>query len=150
MRAPTVRDKTRATRVAAENTMIDATQAEALRQQILRTLEQAGEQDLAAIHTLLNRPQKDVSLLPIVGSLVSGGFLEKVTTPRASPFPNAPVSAAQPRRGSQPVPVRFRLTDQGRELLRAAGIAPAPAVVSAAPFGAIDGEDEPAGDDDNA
>jgi hypothetical protein len=110
--------------------MTDATQSEALRQQILRTLEQAGEQDLAALHQLLNRPQKDVTILPIVGGLVSGGFLEKVTTPKPSPFPNAPVSAAPQRRGSQPVPVRFRLTEQGRELLRAAGIPPAVAPVA--------------------
>jgi hypothetical protein len=118
--------------------MTDPMPTEQLRQQILRTLEQAGEQELAAIHTLLNRPQKDVSILPVVGGLVSGGYLEKVTTPRPSPFPNSPVSADRQRRGSQPVPVRFRLTDQGRELLRAAGIAPAPV---AAPIG-FDGGDE--------
>jgi hypothetical protein len=124
--------------------MMDANQAETLRQQILRALEQAGEQELAQIHTLLNRPQKDVSLLPLVGGLVANGYLEKVTTPRPSPFPNSPLAAATPRRGSQPVPVRFRLTDQGREMLRAAGIAPAPAPAGMPGF---DGADEDAADD---
>jgi hypothetical protein len=128
--------------------MTDANQSETLRQQILRTLEQAGEQDLAALHQMLNRPQKDVTILPIVGGLVSGGFLEKVTTPKPSPFPNAPVSAAQQRRSSQPVPVRFRLTDQGRELLRAAGVPPAPAPEPVAAAAGIEDEDDPFEDED--
>ncbi|MBA2480361.1 MAG: hypothetical protein H0V44_06845 [Planctomycetes bacterium] len=91
-----------------------------LRRSILLALAQAGEQDLAAIHTLLNRPQKDVSLLPVVGGLVAGGFLEKVSTPRPSPFPNAPVASTPGRRSSQPIPVRFRLTDEGRKLVKEA------------------------------
>jgi hypothetical protein len=90
-----------------------------LRRSILLALAQAGEeQDLAAIHTLLNRPQKDVTLLPVVGGLVAGGYLEKVTTPKPSPFPNSPVASGPGRRSSQPVPVRFRLTDEGRKLVK--------------------------------
>ena len=84
-----------------------------LRIEVLRTLSQHGEQELAAIHTLTNRPQKDISLLPIVGALVNDGLVEKVTTPRAAPqFPT------QPRRHTAPIPVRFRITDAGRKLLQ--------------------------------
>ena len=90
-----------------------------LRRSILIALAQSGdEQDLAAIHTLLNRPQKDVTLLPVVGHLVADGFLEKVTTPRPSPFPNSPVASSQGRQSSQPIPVRFRLTEEGRNLVK--------------------------------
>ncbi|MBA3708421.1 MAG: hypothetical protein H0W83_06355 [Planctomycetes bacterium] len=90
-----------------------------LRRSILIALAQTGdEQDLAAIHTLLNRPQKDITLLPVVGHLVAEGFLEKVTTPKPSPFPNSPVASSPGRRSSQPIPVRFRLTDQGRQLVK--------------------------------
>ncbi len=98
--------------------MSDHAESAALRQAILSALAQTGaEQDLASIHTLLNRPQKDITLLPVVGSLVTGGYLEKVTS-KTSPYPNAPVGSSPRQRSGQPSPVRFRLTEQGRELLK--------------------------------
>jgi hypothetical protein len=87
------------------------------RTEVLRVLHQHGEQELAAIHSLCNRPQKDISLLPIVGKLVNDGLIEKVTAPRPG-HPLLPPGPMRSQRDSRPVPVRFRITDAGRKLLQ--------------------------------
>lgn len=114
--------------------MKDAHEAEMVRTAVLRALDQSPDaQDLAAIHTLLNRPQKDISLLPIVGGLVSAGYVEKVAPTRDS------ANHAHPSRRGQPVPVRFRITEQGRVALQSA---PKPQTAEPQPAGAGDGFDD--------
>ena len=125
--------------------MSDHTDPEVLRQAILRALAQVGvEQDLASIHTLLNRPQKDITLLPVVGGLVMGGYLEKVTSPHDSQYPNAPVGSSPRQRSGHPSPVRFRLTDQGRELLKSSA-----ANAFQTQASSLDGAEAEAGEDED-
>jgi len=101
--------------------------SEALRLQILNALEPASDgQDLTVIHLLLNRSRRDTSMLPVMGALVTGGYLEKVSTsPEHSP--NGPLTASRQRRHGPPSPVRFRLTAAGRLLLQDARHASPPA-----------------------
>jgi len=90
---------------------------DALRLQILSALEPASDgQDLSVIHLLLNRSRRDTSMLPVMGALVSGGYLEKVAQLAVSSA-NAPIGS-RPRRAGPPAPIRFRLTDAGRLLLK--------------------------------
>ena len=111
---------------------------DALRLQILSALEPASDgQDLSVIHLLLNRSRRDTSMLPVRGALVSGGYLEKVAQLAVSSA-NAPIGS-RPRRAGPPAPIRFRLTDAGRLLLKDER-AHAPAPVRVAPR--VDERDE--------
>jgi len=115
---------------------------DALRLQILNALEPASDgQDLSVIHLLLNRSRRDTSMLPVMGALVSGGYLEKVAQPAVSSA-NAPIGGSRQRRAGPPAPVRFRLTAAGRTLLQDER-AHAPAPVRSAPrFDERDESDE--------
>jgi len=112
--------------------MSDTPAPDALRLQILNALEPASDgQDLSVIHLLLNRSRRDTSMLPVMGALVSGGYLEKVSQPAVSSA-NAPIGGSRQRRAGPPAPIRFRLTAAGRMLLRDER-AHAPAPVRTAP-----------------
>lgn len=87
--------------------------ADRLRIAIIQALEPTPDgQDLESIHAGLNRGRRDLSLLPQVSALVTGGYIEKCAgSPRSTS--NAAVCAGHRR--SQPV--RFRLTAAGQMLL---------------------------------
>jgi hypothetical protein len=114
--------------------MTASLESDALRLQILSALEPTSDgQDLSVIHMLLNRSRRDTSMLPVMGALVSGGFLEKVSAANAN-SPNAPLNGSRQRRaGGPPQPVRFRLTEAGRILLQDARQSSRPAMPSLKP-----------------
>ena len=89
------------------------TAADRLRISIIQALEPTPDgQDLESIHVGLNRGRRDLSLLPQVSALVTGGYIEKCSgSSRATS--NHAVGAGHRR--SQPV--TFRLTPAGQTLL---------------------------------
>ena len=104
--------------------MIDHS-ADRLRIAIILALETTPEgQDLESIHAGLSRGRRDLSLLPQVSALVTGGYIEKCSYATRSTS-NAAIGAGHRR--SQPV--RFRLTTAGQSLLTSVRMAN-PALVS--------------------
>ncbi len=65
-----------------------------LRDQILAALRD-GPRDLAQIHTALNMPQKDLSILPVIGKMVADGTVVKLP-PQRRAYPIAAVQFALP------------------------------------------------------
>ncbi len=88
--------------------------ADRLRIAIIQALEPTPEgQDLESIHLGLNRGRRDLSLLPQVSALVTGGYIEKCAgSSRATS--NSAVGAGHRRNQ----PVTFRLTLAGQTLLK--------------------------------
>lgn len=66
-----------------------------------------GPRTLAEIHTLLNRPQKDVSILPMIGALVASGKVVKVERQ----LPELP-DYLERHLPSAPAPIRFALPEK--------------------------------------
>jgi hypothetical protein len=87
-----------------------------LHHQVLLALELAGQaEDLEHLSRLVQGSHRVAELMPVVGSLVSAGYLEKVAVPTASALGASP---NRPLRGRVSGPVHFQLTEQGRRQLR--------------------------------
>ncbi len=84
-----------------------------LAMQILQALDLSPRGlDLDHLHTLLLRSWRAESMLPVMGRMVVRGLIEKDASGTAAPSPI--------RRG-EPQPLRFRLTDAGRQHLQRHG-----------------------------
>jgi len=78
--------------------------------QILKVLDDVdASQDLASIRQLLHESPRADEVMPLVGGLVTAGYLQKVT--------GSPSAQRRPADRSYHA-VQFRLTEQGRAQLR--------------------------------
>ena len=127
------------------------TDVQQLKLSIIQALELAPEgQNLETIHETIHRPRRDLTVLPQVSALVTGGLIEKVVPPRTDTT-NRTIGAGSRRPSGPPHSVRFRLTQDGRSVLEhARQSGECPKLVEAAPAGKtyVDYADRENEDDD--
>nr|MBA3710755.1 hypothetical protein [Planctomycetota bacterium] len=96
--------------------------AQQLKLSIIQALEQTPDgQNLETIHETIHRPRRDLTVLPQVSALVTGGLIEKVA-PARTDTANQAIGAKSRRPSGPPHSVRFRLTQDGRSMLAEARV----------------------------
>ncbi|MBA2482339.1 MAG: hypothetical protein H0V44_16875 [Planctomycetes bacterium] len=100
---------------------MNTTDAQQLKLSIIQALELAPDgQNLDSIHETIHRARRDLTVLPQISALVTGGLIEKVAHPADADTANRPVANARRVTPRPAHSVRFRLTSDGRSLLASA------------------------------